>query len=194
MLLQIPEGRFAAYLFDCDGTIANSLPMHRQAWRTALQTWGADFPEDLFYAWGGIPVPKTVEMLNAHLNLALPIAAVTKAREQAYFDLIGTIQSHAVVEAIIKKQHGKIPMAVVSGSPRASVEKTLRQLSLWEYFEVIVGAEDCKQGKPNPEPFLTAARLLNVEPATCLVFEDAEPGIESARAAGMQYVRVPQRP
>jgi len=194
MILQIPEGRFAAYLFDCDGTIANSLPLHLQAWQTALAPYGASFPEDLFYDWGGIPVPKTVEMLNTHLGLNLPVDVVTLAREQAYLNALDSLVSHAEVEAIIKKQHGKTPMAVVSGSTRSSVEKTLRKLSLWEYFDVIVGAEDVKHGKPNPEPYLTAARLLNVEPEKCLVFEDAEPGVQAALAAGMHYVRIPQRP
>ncbi|MBC7659296.1 MAG: HAD family phosphatase [Chitinophagaceae bacterium] len=194
MILSFPEGRFSAYLFDCDGTIANSLPVHQEAWRIALQKWNASFPEDLFYAWGGIPVPKTVTMLNDHLGLNLPVKDVAHAREQAYLNLIGTITSHSEVEEVIRRQHGKLPMAVVSGSPRASVEKTLRQLGLWEFFDIIVGAEDAKLGKPNPEPYLTAARLLNVEPKSCLVFEDAEPGIESARAAGMAFVRIPQRP
>ncbi len=194
MILQIPEGRFAAYLFDCDGTIADSLPLHFKAWETALAPFGAAFPEDLFYDWGGIPVPKTVEMLNTHLGLKMPIEEVTHAREIAYLSLLESLASHAEVEAIIKKQHGKLPMAVVSGGSRGTVEKTLRKLGLWEYFEVIVGAEDVKNGKPSPEPFLTAARLLNVDPAKCLVFEDAESGVQSAIAAGMHFVRIPQRP
>ncbi|RYZ56827.1 MAG: HAD family phosphatase [Proteobacteria bacterium] len=194
MILNIPDGRFAAYLFDCDGTIANSLPLHFEAWKQALAPWDASFPEELFYAWGGIPVPRTVEMLNDHLGISMEVNEVVEAREKAYFSLIESIKAHAEVEAVIRKMHGKVPMAVVSGSPRASVEKTLRQLGLWEFFDVIVGAEDVKMGKPNPEPFLTAARLLSVEPELCLVFEDAEPGVQSAIAAGMQFVRIPQRP
>lgn len=193
MKLDIPEGRFSAYLFDCDGTIADSLPLHLKAWNSALAPWGTSFADDDFYAWGGIPVPRTVEMLNEKLGLKMIVAHVTEAREKAYHSLIDSVRSHAEVEAIIRKQHGKIPMAVVSGSSRASVEKTLRQLSLWQFFDVIVGAEDVKMGKPQPEPFLTAARLLNVDPSTCLVFEDAEPGVQAAIAAGMKYVRVPQR-
>lgn len=194
MKLDIPPGRFSAFLFDCDGTIANSLPVHLKAWNRALAHWNAEFPLEEFYAWGGIPVPKTVAMLNEYLGLAMDVEKVTLDREKAYFDLIATVQAHSEVEAFIRSQHGKSPMAVVSGSPRASVEKTLRQLSLWSFFDVIVGAEDSKQGKPSPEPYLTAARLLNVEPAACLVFEDAEPGVQSAIAAGMKYVRIPQRP
>jgi HAD superfamily hydrolase (TIGR01509 family) len=133
-------------------------------------------------------------MLNDKLGLKMDVAVVTEAREKAYQALIGEVKSHAEVEAIIRQNHGKIPMAVVSGSPRASVEKTLRQLSLWPFFDVIVGAEDVKLGKPNPEPFLTAARLIDIDPALCLVFEDAEPGVQAAIAAGMKYVRIPQRP
>lgn len=194
MKLEIPEGRFQAYLFDMDGTIANSLPLHFRAWKEALEPHGAVMPEDLFYAWGGIPVPRTVELLNEHLTLKMPVEVVTRAREEAYHALLPGVTSHEAVESLIKQNFRKIPMAVVSGSSRASVEKTLRKLELWTYFDLIVGAEDCRKGKPDPEPFLTAARMLNVAPELCLAFEDAEPGIQSARAAGMQVVRIPQRP
>ncbi len=93
-----------------------------------------------------------------------------------------------------KPKSGKIPFAIVSGSPRASILKTLTTLGLVHHFPVIVGAEDYTHGKPDPEPFLTAARLLDVPPAQCLVFEDAEAGITAAVAAGMQWVHVPSGP
>ncbi len=194
MHLVIPPGPFAAYLFDCDGTIANSLPLHYEAWQAAVQPWGGHMPLDLFYAWGGIPVPKTVEMLNEHLSLSMPVEAVTELREQEYFKRFPTLAAHPEVERIIRDMHGRIPLAVVSGSARASVEKTLRHLGLWECFDAVVGAEDVARGKPAPDPFLAAARKLGVEPSKCLVFEDAQPGVDAAIAAGMKYVRIPQRP
>ncbi len=194
MKLTLPEGKFEALLFDLDGTIANSLPLHYEAWQEALRPHGASMPEDLFYAWGGIPVPRTVEMLNETFSWQLPITEVTYAREQAYHARILEVKTHPEVEAIIRQHRGKLPMAVVSGSARAVVESTLKRLGLWEMFDAIVGAEDCKEGKPHPEPFLTGARLLSVSPSACLACEDAEPGIRSALSAGMQVVRIPQRP
>ena len=87
---------------------------------------------------------------------------------------------------------GAFQWAIVSGSPRDNVQKTLRALGLIDRFDVLVCAEDYAHGKPDPEPFLTGAKLLQVAPEHCLVFEDADAGIASAKAAGMQWVRVPQ--
>lgn len=194
MQLLIPRGAFKAYLFDMDGTIANSLPLHLIAWTSALAPYGIEMPEDLFYAWGGIPVPRTVEMLNEHFKVSMPVEIVTRAREEAYLELLPEVKTHRAVEDLIRESYGKIPMAVVSGSSRASIEKTLRRLEIWKFFDGIIGAEDCRHGKPHPEPFLLGSKLLGVEPGECLAFEDAEPGIQSATAAGMQVVRIPQRP
>jgi len=118
-------------------------------------------------------------------------AAVVARKESLYLSLLDQLQPIVAVVTLIKQAAGKIPFAIVSGSPRASIIKTLTALNLLDYFPVIVGSEDYLHGKPNPEPFLTAARLLSVPPSACLVFEDAQPGIEAAKAAGMQYVLVP---
>ncbi len=193
MKLTIPSGPFEAYLFDLDGTIANSLPLHFKAWNQALGPYNSSMPEDLFYAWGGIPVPKTVEMLNEHFQIQLPIDDVTRAREHAYLNMMDDVTAHAAVDEIIRANYRRIPMAVVSGSARSSIIKTLTRLNLLEYFTALVGAEDYAKGKPDPEPFLTGARVLNVDPKKCLAFEDAEPGIQSALSAGMKVVRIPQR-
>ncbi|MES2744552.1 MAG: HAD family phosphatase [Bdellovibrionota bacterium] len=193
MKLTIPSGPFEAYLFDLDGTIANSLPLHFKAWNEALAPHGTAMPEDLFFAWGGIPVPKTVEMLNDHFQIKLPIDVVSRAREQAYLEMINEVKAHEAVETIIRANYQRIPMAVVSGSARSSIVKTLTRLNLSEFFTALLGAEDYSKGKPDPEPFLQGARVLGVDPKKCLAFEDAEPGIQSALAAGMQVVRIPQR-
>ncbi len=74
MKLKIPAGAFHAYLFDCDGTIADSMPLHYIAWRSALAEWNCDFPEDLFYAWGGFPVAEIISRLNERQGLKMPVA------------------------------------------------------------------------------------------------------------------------
>ncbi len=191
MHLKLPEGEFGAFLFDCDGTIADSMPLHFEAWNAALANWGASLPLDLFYAWAGIPLVRTVELLNEKFGHAIPPAEVPAIKERKYYELLPKLKPIPSVLEHVHAQYGKIPFAVVSGSPRESVMKTLECLGLSEFFPVIVGAEDYAQGKPHPEPFLLAARLLGVSPARCLVFEDADLGIESARAAGMHWVRVP---
>jgi beta-phosphoglucomutase-like phosphatase (HAD superfamily) len=194
MSLTLPPGNFQAYLFDCDGTIADTMPLHHKAWLKALSEWNCDFPKDLFYAWAGIPIIKTVEMLNEKFSLSIPPQEAARRREEAYFEFLPTIQAIADVEHHIHLQYNRIPMAVVSGSPKRSVIKTLEVLGLIDRFQAIVAEGDYQNGKPHPEPFLLAAKLLNVSPENCLVFEDAELGIKSAKAAGMQWVRVPQGP
>ncbi len=189
--LTLPPGPFSAYLFDLDGTIADSMPLHYLAWSQAIAEHGGHFPEDLFYSMGGLPLLKVVEKLNKKFGYNMDPAAVVHRKESLFLANSDNLQPVLAVAAIIDQASGKIPFAIVSGSPRATILKTLATLHLLDRFPVIVGSEDYTHGKPHPEPFLTAARLLNVPPAQCLVFEDAQPGIEAAKAAGMQYVLVP---
>jgi len=193
--LVLPPGPFSAYLFDLDGTVADTMPLHFQTWSQAVAEHGGIFPEDLFYAFGGIPLPRTVEMLNEQLGYNMPPEATARRKEQLYLDMLqggGTgLRAVASVLAVIEREHGRIPFAIVSGSPHASIEHTLASLGLRDKFDVIVGAEDYIRGKPDPEPFVTAAARLGVTPGACLVFEDADAGIASAEAAGMAWVRIP---
>lgn len=191
--LVLPQGDFGAYLFDCDGTLADSMPIHFAAWSTAVHEHGGCFPEDMFLAWGGIPPAKTVEMLNQRFNLSMMVEEVVRRKEELYFERLSEIQPVHSVLAHLHARHGEIPFAVVSGSPRTSIIKTLNFLGIRDKFAEVVGAEDYEHGKPHPEPFLLAATRLNIPPSRCLVFEDADAGIESAKAAGMSWVKVPRQ-
>jgi beta-phosphoglucomutase family hydrolase len=191
MRLEIPEGDFKAYLFDCDGTIVDSMPLHYVAWKRALGEQGCPFPEERFYAWGGMPVRAIIAALNEEHGLAMPVEQTAHAKEQYYTEMIEELKAIPEVLAHIDDQHGKIPFAVVSGSTRDSVEMSLGVLGLLDRFDTFVCAGDYAKGKPDPEPFLTAARRLGVKPEECLVFEDAETGVAAARAAGMAVVKVP---
>jgi beta-phosphoglucomutase family hydrolase len=192
--LAIPDKPYRAYLFDLDGTVADSMPLHWRAWSQAITEFGGHFPEELFYAWGGIPLVKTVEMLNERFGYSMSPVETVKRKEALYHEIIHELQPVASVIEHVEAQHGRIPLAIVAGSPCASIHSTLTQLGLLDRFQVIIGSEDYQHGKPDPEPFLTAAARLNVPPADCLVFEDAEAGIAAAQAAGMDWVRVPVRP
>ena len=192
--LPIPDRKFDAYLFDLDGTIADSMPVHLITWQQAVREAGGEFPAELFWAWGGIPLPRTVEMLNERFGYHMSPSEVVHRKEQLYLEMIDKVRPIASVATHITEQHGKIPMAVVSGSPCLTITKTLAALHLDKCFDAVVGAEDYTHGKPDPEPFLTAARMLKVAPADCLVFEDADLGIKAAEAAGMTWVRVPVHP
>ncbi|MCF0097199.1 HAD-IA family hydrolase [Micromonospora sp. NPDC049114] len=193
MTLPLPPGEFAAYLFDCDGTIVDSMPLHYVAWQRALDEWGCEFPEDLFYAWGGRPTADIVVALNERHGLAMPVATVVENRERIFQELLPQVTAVPEVVAHIHDAHRRVPFAVVSGSTRATVTASLDALGLLDRFDVLVCAEDYTRAKPDPEAFLLAARQLGVPPGSCLVFEDTDLGIQAATAAGMASVRVPQQ-
>ena len=193
MKLKLPSGTFDAYLFDCDGTIADSMPLHYLAWRTALAEWNCSFSEDLFYAWAGFAVAKIISILNEKHGLDMPVEEVARRKEELYLEAIPNLRAVPEVLEHINLQYGRIPLAVVSGSTRESVSASLRFLHLLDKFETLVCAGDYKEGKPDPEAFLIAAARLKVKPESCLVFEDGELGIVAAEAAGMATVKVPSR-
>ena len=191
MLLPLPTGEFQAYLFDCDGTIADSMPLHYVAWKRALGEWGAEFDEQLFYSWGGRPVAAIIADLNQRQGLTMPVAAVAERREKIFQDLLPQISAVPGVLEHIEDAHGRVPFAVVSGSTRESVTASLTSLGLLDRFDVLVCAGDYAEPKPSPDAFLLAAQLLGAAPGSCVVFEDTDLGVQAAVAAGMAYVRVP---
>ena len=191
MKLELPAGSFRAYLFDCDGTIVDSMPLHYIAWKSALAEWGCAFDEKLFYSWGGKPVDEIISTLNRMNGLNMPVEAVGQRKENLYFDLLPQLKAIPEVVEHIDAQHGRIPFAVVSGGRRSSVVRSLTTLNLLDKFDTIVGAEDYTNSKPAPDAFLLAAARLGVAPQDCLVFEDTDLGIQAATAAGMASVKVP---
>jgi HAD superfamily hydrolase (TIGR01509 family) len=191
MRLKLPRGPFGAYLFDCDGTIADSMPLHYIAWKRALGEWNCEFAEELFYAWGGMPIAEIIATLNKKHGLSMPLEIVAHRKESLYFELLPQLKAVPEVLEHIEAQHGRIPFAVVSGSTRESVTSSLATLKLLDRFDAMVCAGDYTRSKPDPEPFLIAAAKLGAAPQACLVFEDTEMGIQAATAAGMASVKIP---
>jgi beta-phosphoglucomutase-like phosphatase (HAD superfamily) len=191
VLLPLPDGEFKAYLFDCDGTITDSMPAHHRAWVAALGEWGAEFPEELFYAWGGRTVVDVITDLNTQQGLSMPVAVVAARREELFQAMLPDITAVPGVLEHLTEAYGRVPFAVVSGSTREAVTASLNALGLLDRFEALVCAEDYERPKPDPEGYLRAAGLLGVEPPDCVVFEDTDLGVAAARAAGMACVRVP---
>ena len=180
----------AAVIFDCDGTLADTMPLHYLAWRETLDPLNCPFPEDLFYAWGGVTAREIIGRLNAMNGLSLPDEATAHSKEMNYRALIHSVQPIAPVIAEARRLVGLCPLAVASGGMRSLVEETLRVLGIDDMFPVVVGSGDVERGKPEPDVFLKAAHLLGVEPTKCVVYEDAPAGIEAARRAGMKAVNV----
>jgi HAD superfamily hydrolase (TIGR01509 family) len=191
MRLKLPPGSFKAYLFDCDGTIADSMPLHYVAWNRALSEWNCEFSQDLFYAWGGMPVSGIITALNERHGLSMPVEDVSKRKEEFYLEILPQLKAVPEVLEHIELSHGRIPLAVVSGSTRDSVTASLDSLKLLDRFDTLVCAGDYQRSKPDPEAFLIAAARLGMAPGSCLVFEDTDMGIQAATAAGMASVKVP---
>lgn len=181
-----------ALIFDCDGTLADSMPVHWIAWNKTLKKHGLDhlLPHDRFMSLGGVPATRIFELLAQESGRTLDARAMTIEKYQAYFDHADQITRIEPIVALALEYKGKLPIAVATGSTRTGITNTLNAIDLAGHFDAVVCADDVEHPKPHPETFLTAAKKLGVEPQYCLAFEDAPPGIESARAAGMDVIDV----
>jgi len=193
MTLKLPARRFAGYIFDCDGTLADSMPLHYHAWRYAFEKHKAKFrfTWELFYSMAGTGLHDSVRLLNERYDDTLEPLAV--ARDQALYlaEHHHTMEPVYDVEALARQLHGRGErIAVASGGSREQVEKTLEVCGLSDLFEVVVTQDDVERSKPAPDLFLLAAELLGVKPADCLVFEDSMLGIQAADTAGMASVYI----
>ena len=191
MKLDLPAGEFAGYIFDLDGTLVDTMPLHYRAWNRAMQLAGLS--EDLFYSLGGMPTVKVAAVFAQHYGLTIDVDKVFHKKEALFLELRAEMRVIDAVVAVARKAQGKIPTSVASGGPRDVVRHTLELMKLTDLFPVVVTPEDVVHGKPSPEMFLLAASKMGVAPERCLVFEDAEPGIQAAEAAGMKWVRVESR-
>jgi HAD superfamily hydrolase (TIGR01509 family) len=189
--LSLPEGDFAAYIFDCDGTLADTMPTHYKAWLAALGKFGNDFPEAMFYEMGGMPTARIVEVLNERHGRDLPVEETVARKEALFLEMSSEIAAIEPVVKLARQFHGHKPLAVASGGHRRIVMNTLRALGISDLFQAIVCSEDYQRGKPAPDPGRVAALRLDVPPESCLVFEDTATGIAAATAAGMKSVLVP---
>jgi HAD superfamily hydrolase (TIGR01509 family) len=192
--LDIPENGYDAVIFDCDGTLVDSMPAHFEAWCEAMALHGAKgvMKEDVFYAMGGRPTKDIVVELNAEYGLKLDPASVALAKREAFLKKLSSltlIEEVADFARSLLDRH--IPMAIATGGTRMVIEKTLQAVNVSDWFEEVVTADDVPIGKPAPDIYLHAAKLLGVQPARCLALEDAPAGIMSAQIAGMSVVAVP---
>jgi beta-phosphoglucomutase family hydrolase len=189
-----PDGSEQAFIFDLDGTLADTMPVHFDVWQIVARRYGLTFSEERFYSLGGVPTPRIAAMLIEEAGLTLDPVAVAREKEQAYVEglLSGALAVRPIepVLAVARARRAEGPLAIASGSSRRLVTHTLDALGIADWFGAIVAAEDTARHKPDPDVFLEAARRLGVAPARCTVYEDTDLGLEAARRAGMTAVDV----
>ena len=192
IMIDLSTHHFKAFIFDCDGTIADTMPLHYKSWVWAFEHNGAIFPftEQAFLSMAGIGLRDTVRILNAKHGDRLDIETVVSDKERYYQEHLHSVEPVEDTIDILREYHGRLPMAVASGSYRDTVMMTLRILNLEHYFQTVVCQDDVCRGKPAPDMFLLAACRLGHRASDCLVFEDGDLGIEAAVRAGMPWIRV----
>lgn len=177
-------------IFDCDGTLADTMPLHWRAWQVIAQKYKLHFPEDRFYSLGGVPSRDILKMLAQEQDVALDHVAAGHEKENAYLPFLSQVQPvHAVVE-IARANHGRIPMAVASGGTQVIITQVLKHLDILHLFKAVVTSEMVRKQKPAPDIFLEAARRIGVEPRFCRAYEDTDLGLQAIRSAGMEAVDV----
>lgn len=174
-----------ALIFDVDGTLADSMPVHYKAWEKTARNHGLTFSEKYFYELAGVPTPKIAQLVMGKATIDEESLKLAIEKEENYLEMIHLIQPVKPVVAIVRKYYGKLPIAAGTGSTAKFARITLDVLGISDCFQALVSYEDVERPKPAPDTFLKCASLLQIEPRYCQVFEDGEPGLIAARAAGM---------
>jgi beta-phosphoglucomutase family hydrolase len=172
-------------IFDMDGTLADSMPIHFIAWKLTAAENGFEYTEKQFLETAGMPTHKIVPVINKELGLNLDPVKFSQRKEKLFLENIKDVKLIEPVADIVREYHGKLPMAIGTGGKKTIAKLTLKILGFDKYFDIIVSAEDVLNHKPYPDTFLKCAELMNVKPEYCQVFEDGEMGLIAAEKAGM---------
>jgi beta-phosphoglucomutase-like phosphatase (HAD superfamily) len=177
-------------IFDCDGTLADTMPLHWLAWQKIAQRYKLHFPMDRFYSLGGVPSRDILKMLGEEQGVTLDYLAASHEKEAEYMTTLAQVGPIDAVVKVARENYGKIPMAVASGGVLPIIEAVLVHLGIRDLFQTVVTSEAVKNQKPAPDIFLEAARRISVAPELCRAYEDTDLGIQAIRAAGMEAVDV----
>lgn len=181
---------FDALLFDCDGTLADTMPAHYRAWLQVTEHHDLAFDEDRFYSMGGRPTRDIVATLAREKGIEIDIDHAATLKEKSFLAQLEHVLPIDPVVDVVLRSRGRIPMAVVTGGYRHVCFQILEHVGIADCFDTLVASEDTTQHKPDPDPFLEAARRLGVRPEKCVVWEDSDLGIAAARTAGMHWIDV----
>lgn len=182
--------QYDGYVFDCDGTLVDSMPGHYVAWIDTFSKYGIEFPEKRFYELGGVPTEKIVKMFAEENGVEIDIAEFTKEKDRATKLAIAHMKPFEAVVQVADQVRKHRPVAVATGSSQEIATLELEQIGILHWFDTVVAAEDVENHKPSPDVYLEAAKRLNVSPQKCCAYEDTDLGLQAARSAGMAVVDV----
>ena len=188
-MIEIPSNA-KALIFDLDGTLANTMQNHFQAWRKSVSPYGIDFTVELFLSLTGMSRWATIEKLNELFNTNMDVQEVGKLKGEHFHKVSHLTKEIEVVGNVVRKYHGILPMAIGTGSTKGGAKQSLEITNLQQYFEIVITSDDITRPKPDPETFLKCAQLMNVAPKDCVVFEDGILGIQAAEKVGMTVIDV----
>ncbi len=179
------DPRVKGLIFDLDGTLVNSMPIHYKAYQEVFNQEGVDFSEKLFYELAGVASSRIVEIINEKYGSALDPETISILKEDTYIKMMDQVQPVTAVLDVVKAFHGKLPMAIGTGSPGGHSWITVNATGYDKYFDILISRDDVEKGKPDPETFVKCAEAMNVNPKDCQVFEDGDLGLQAAKTAGM---------
>ena len=174
-----------ALIFDLDGTLANSIPVHIECWNLTCQTFNYHFPVEMMIKMTGMPTVVFAEYVKKDSGCSISVNDIMKLKKDNFHRLVHTIKPFEKMADFVKKHHGKIPMSVGTGGGRESSQLILEVIGMRNYFDILVSVDDVTRHKPEPDTFLKCAELMGIPPAFCQVFEDGEMGMKAATTAGM---------
>ena len=179
-----------ALIFDLDGTLSNSLPVHVATWNVVGEKVGFKFDEKIIYEMTGRPTIEFAKRLVKENNLSISPEELVKLKQESFHEMVHKVEPVKEVMDIVNAYKGKLPMAVGTGASKRSAVMQLTTLNILEVFDAIVSADDVENHKPEPHTFLKCASLMNVAPEYCQVFEDGDLGIEAAKTGGMMVTDI----
>lgn len=190
---------YGALLFDLDGTLVDTMPLHYRAYAEVFRARGLTLTEPAFMSVIGAPapiaIPKMLATIGAEPVDEAEVRAIHQAKKRAFSGILTHTAPHALpASAVLEAWHGRKPIALVSSGNREGVDAIVGCMGWTGWFDAILGGDETGRGKPYPDPYLRAAKMLGVEPGTCMVFEDTEDGLAAADAAGMARVDVRSEP
>jgi HAD superfamily hydrolase (TIGR01509 family) len=172
-------------IFDCDGTLVDSMPLHMKAWEHALTQAGAVWDYDFIFSKKGMLGEDIVELYSQQFDIKLNPLKIVRAKQEYFQHHRKVFLPILPVVDIVRRYKEKLPMAVASGSSRENVDSQLEALGIRTLFKAIITSNDGVKPKPSPDIFLEAAKRIDIPPEYCQVFEDGDLGLEAAKKAGM---------